>query len=51
MTVKCSVDEFTCQTNNQCIPAYAVCDGVQVNILNNKINFKIGCFSFSIGLC
>jgi hypothetical protein len=31
MVVKCSSDEFTCLSKNQCIPSNAVCDGIEVN--------------------
>ncbi len=50
MLVKCSSDEFTCQSQNQCIPSNAVCDGIHVNILFKKkkqTDFR----SLYLGLC
>jgi hypothetical protein len=39
MAIKCSSDEFTCESKNQCIPSNAVCDGIQVNFIGDKLDF------------
>jgi hypothetical protein len=46
MMIQCKSNEFTCHSKNQCILSTAVCDGIQVSLIDDLILGKYNLFLF-----